>query len=748
MIHGLLAAGLGLCVWQHDRQLQDAGRVVQLMGVVGLFAGAMGVGLFPVPGAVLRWLQPGTAAAAPERWHTLSWSAPDSLDALTLAGIAAGALVVAGVWGASQPRHRTVERAVTIGTLIVAGTAVLHATTGATSLFGIVETWIRPPDRFFAPFLNENHLASILLLSWPLWLDQLLDPEAGGHRRTVAGCFVGVVSGLFAWTGSLGAAAAAIAVAVVIAVFRGWLPRLVAFAGALLSGACVAGMVVLDPLSAHGRTDLWLASLSLWADHPWFGSGAGTFGQAIDAYRTDSEFIVWHHAHNDVLQWLAETGLVGAVVLGLMVRWWITVPASHSPERDRWMVLGGLAVLLHALVEFPLHVPGILFATCSLLAVHHVAFRAPMSVDPWRLRLGLGVLMGLQLGMGAWQVRTAIEEPAVRAVLARSGEAGRAVRQLSTVAPWRPEIALYEAWSLQSAGRQAEAIERARQVAQGHPADPVAQRLAAELLVREGALNEARAIIERTVTRDPSDWRGWLTRAEVVEGHEPSARAEAWMDAIRRGAPVHLLRRAWADLPVGLAWVEAVEGRPPRFSRAMGHVLASLDPDAALVAFDQARVADGVVDPAQIRLLVELDRLPEADLLLQRGRADRPEDPRLLRLQAELRARQGRDADAARSWLALAEEDSSAQLSTLRAVRQAQGLDSALALAEMWLLEGGSRSLDPRARLEHARLLLAAERPEACTDRIRRSGLLADEQFGDEARRILARCSRVTGPLR
>ncbi len=733
----MLVVGMALALWQHDAVFAEGGRLRGLFVVGAAALVVAGLGLLPVPAFVLAVVQPGTAAAAAGHAHTLTWSVPDTVDALAMIGLAGGTAIVAGVWAATLPSRRVLEVAAVVGTGLVVSTAVLHACFGLTSLFGVAETWVTPPKRFFAPFLNNNHTASWLLLTWPLWVDRLLDAERERSHRWLAAIALVVSGGLLVATGSRGALLAALAVAALVAMSRGRLPHGLGIG----IGAVVVGLlVVVGPMAAPGRAGLWSAALRAWVDHPIFGSGAGTFGRVVDAYRSDTDFASWHHAHSEPLQWLVETGLVGIVAVGLGVVWTLRSRPRHVGS-SRWLMLGVLGVGLHGLVEFPLHVPGILLCAASLYAIALIGTRSTTEGDPGRIRRWLAAALVLQVGFGAWMVRTALEERAVHAVLARgTPTAVQAARRLAWVAPWRAEIALHRGWSLSAAGRVVEAAELARNLVNEHPENPDVLRHAADLLARGGALDEARAAVERAVARDPSDWRPWLVRAGVVERQDPESSVDAWMQAIRRGADPAFLLRVWERLPVGLAWVEAVAERPASSSRALARVLASLDPEAAIVAHEQARIRDGRADVRHLRLLVELDRLGEADLLLPEARAERPHDRRLVRLEAELRGRQGRHEEAAELWLGLADEEPRAHPHALRATRRARGVEAALALAEVLLLEHGVSRLHPDARLEHARLLLEAGRPQACKTRLRRSGLLADDRHASAARAVLGRC--------
>jgi hypothetical protein len=113
------------------------------------------------------------------------------------------------------------------------------------------------------------------------------------------------------------------------------------------------------------------------AEYPLFGTGLGTFGDAYPGKKVagaDAYF-----AHCDVLQWWAETGLVGlALALAILgvVAW--TVVVGYFRLKDRFFKrlllaasLSAAAFLLHGLVDYPMAIPGcmILFVAVSASAV-------------------------------------------------------------------------------------------------------------------------------------------------------------------------------------------------------------------------------------------------------------------------------------------------------------------------------------------------------------------------------------------
>ncbi|OFV84245.1 MAG: hypothetical protein A3B65_03565, partial [Acidobacteria bacterium RIFCSPHIGHO2_02_FULL_67_57] len=140
-----------------------------------------------------------------------------------------------------------------------------------------------------------------------------------------------------------------------------------------------------ESLDEH-RWQIWRDTWPMIRDHLWLGSGLETYGVLSDSYRSFYSNLRWLQAHNDYLQWLAETGLVGA---GLAV-WFLVALARRGAERlrqatsgtERRLVAaaltGCLLVLLHSLVDFPLRIPANALLFAALLAM----IAAPASPPP------------------------------------------------------------------------------------------------------------------------------------------------------------------------------------------------------------------------------------------------------------------------------------------------------------------------------------------------------------------------------
>lgn len=148
---------------------------------------------------------------------------------------------------------------------------------------------------------------------------------------------------------------------------------------ALLSLWFLAGNVVArfyeQGLIDHTRLSLYRSTLRMIADHPWFGTGLGTFSFAFPAYRSDdiSMYGIYDRAHNTLLEIAAEAGvpLASIVVIGWIVAFGVLAHGVRTRRRDRVIPAAALSVallaVLHSLVDFSLQIPGFAMVVFALL---------------------------------------------------------------------------------------------------------------------------------------------------------------------------------------------------------------------------------------------------------------------------------------------------------------------------------------------------------------------------------------------
>jgi O-antigen ligase len=169
--------------------------------------------------------------------------------------------------------------------------------------------------------------------------------------------------------------------------FRRDLPRRTGVVTALLGGAAaaivllqfmgggVSARIDLEGVADSGRLATWRSALRMIADHPWFGTGQGTFVWAFPAYRGSnvSMYGTWDRAHDTLLELAADMGLplAGLVVAGWIVIFVVLAIGVRNRRRDLIVPVAALSVgllgCLHSLVDFSLQIPGYAIVAFALV---------------------------------------------------------------------------------------------------------------------------------------------------------------------------------------------------------------------------------------------------------------------------------------------------------------------------------------------------------------------------------------------
>ena len=264
----------------------------------------------------------------------------------------------------------------------------------------------------------------------------LATARAVGSRRlrlsngTAAALMVAVILG----TRTMTAFAALAAAALVLVWTRAPRPRRVAAAAATLAVALL--VVVATPLAERvrgavrqTRTDglLWLGSgrfaayaagASMLGARPLAGVGFGLFEansfrfQSLDALAERGRLLgletAFGEAHNDILQYGAETGIVGLLLAGAGL-----TLAARRRSREGGVAVGAwpltAAALVLLLTQFPLHLAPVAAQWAILAALALPALPAPPAAGVWaeRLRvLAAGCLIGAAL-VAIWRLHRA-----------------------------------------------------------------------------------------------------------------------------------------------------------------------------------------------------------------------------------------------------------------------------------------------------------------------------------------------------
>jgi len=389
-ISRFLTAGLVLLLIIDMTEVVEVPRRVRLAatGLVGLVV----LQLLPLPAGLRHLIQPGFAEVGHPGWAPLSLAPWSTLLELSGLVVAAGIALVAARMAASRSG---------LPFLL----ASIAATGAVVAMLGLVSEAGAPSDVLlirsntvggnpYGPFVNRNHFAQCMELTMPaaavllvVAARHLLLPGVARRRATMIVLATGV-------TLAIGAAAVLrcgsrggvmfilIATAITLILWRrrvlrpGW--RVLTAAGVIL--LLVVGLAwsrlpdlkegfaelfVLEGVDGNTRWDLWAGTVDVALRSPVVGSGLGSYRHVIglDKPATGSQVLL--QAHNDWLEWGAETGIIGIGLLALFV---LAMARSIRPSHVRRLrydyrypiagaALALLATALHETMGFGLQTP-------------------------------------------------------------------------------------------------------------------------------------------------------------------------------------------------------------------------------------------------------------------------------------------------------------------------------------------------------------------------------------------------------
>jgi O-antigen ligase len=160
-----------------------------------------------------------------------------------------------------------------------------------------------------------------------------------------------------------------------------------------------SGMQTME-VSGGKRAAMLQDTWRLFLDHPLLGTGLGTFEMVFPPYDSLYDGKIVNHAHNDYVEALAETGIVGGLCcawfLGLVLlnslKGWAELGTSFGSALNLSGLIACTGILVHSLVDFNLHIPAnaLLFFVSAHLAVVRLEPATPSSPENhsgrWRRR--------------------------------------------------------------------------------------------------------------------------------------------------------------------------------------------------------------------------------------------------------------------------------------------------------------------------------------------------------------------------
>lgn len=233
----------------------------------------------------------------------------------------------------------------------------------------------------FGPYVNRNHFAGFAELVFPLALVPLVLGRVRRERLAIVALFaVMPIVALFLSASRGGIVSFCVQLALLTYLLlrrRGLGKHVLSVAAVLLAALLMVtwlgvgqilgrfssfqSLEVTEGKRAAMRRGAW----HIFLDHPLAGTGLGTFQIVYPPYETLYDAKIVNHAHNDYLETLAETGVLG----GLCCAWFLVALLLKSLSRFRengFSFVGALQLsgivacagfLVHGLVDFNFHIP-------------------------------------------------------------------------------------------------------------------------------------------------------------------------------------------------------------------------------------------------------------------------------------------------------------------------------------------------------------------------------------------------------
>ena len=255
----------------------------------------------------------------------------------------------------------------------------------------------------FGPYVNRNHFAGFAELIIPVALVPLVLGRVRRERLFLVALFALVPTVALILSASRGGIISfgiEMIILFMLLLARRIRVKYVVAGGLLILCAVVAvlwigAQGVLQRFAEHQtvgatmgkRISMQRDTLRIFLDHPVLGTGLGTLQRVFPRYDSLYDGKIVNHTHNDYLEALAETGVLGGLCclwfLGVLLRESMKGLTEHGNSFGSALNLSGLVgcsgFLVHSLVDFNLHIPAnaLLFFISAHLATARVQSSNP-----------------------------------------------------------------------------------------------------------------------------------------------------------------------------------------------------------------------------------------------------------------------------------------------------------------------------------------------------------------------------------
>ncbi len=252
--------------------------------------------------------------------------------------------------------------------------------------------WLIKPraGSVYGSYVNHNHYAGLMELLLPLALVLALDPRLRREKRILLACATVIMAASVFLSQSRGGM-----IAVIVEMVFLWIVWMIEFSPRKSATVFVAFSLVtalflawvaprevgsrITDIHDPARLLIHRDSIRMFLAHPFLGSGLGTFATVFPHYRVFYDGFFMDNAHDDYLEVLLETGLVGfgAAIWFLVVLYRqgvrnLRLARNSFTARISTAALAGCTGLLaHSFLDFNLHIPAnaaLFYVLCAIAA--------------------------------------------------------------------------------------------------------------------------------------------------------------------------------------------------------------------------------------------------------------------------------------------------------------------------------------------------------------------------------------------
>jgi tetratricopeptide (TPR) repeat protein len=281
-----------------------------------------------------------------------------------------------------------------------------------------------------------------------------------------------------------------------------------------------SGLLHFGTESLAARMDYWRGAVAIVKDHPWVGTGPGTFGSIYPKYKTASTEEA-RAVHNDFLQMWSDSGALAFVAFTML--WLVAVRDAIRLTRRRRKDAASIAICgalagwaVHGLVDFDVYVPGLALPIFVMLGAVQGLKELPRTdtVTPRRRANWLvGGACAIMLVAVLW-----IEGRALAASFAHAQAqdlqrenpwaALEKAKRATELAPWNPHYRLELGSVAFLAGQTDEAIAAYCDAVEGDPyRSSYWWQLATAKIAAHGVDGKVLQLLQRAVDLNPTNAR-------------------------------------------------------------------------------------------------------------------------------------------------------------------------------------------------------------------------------------------------